>query len=97
MSEDKIAFMHRLFAAAANLYGIVMLQDQWDVCREPANRQLILGIHKKELVLFFDIVRRESVPYYVYEIDEGYSVEERKPIEQIMKKKVLNLFCRRTD
>lgn len=82
IDEKKSDFLHKLFLASANLYGIVILHDIWEIYKVVAEQYGMKGIKLKEIVAFSSIVRREDVPYYVYEIDELYSEEKRTVLDR---------------
>lgn len=90
IDEEKSEFLHKLFLAAANLYGVVVLRDMWKIMRAVAKQYGMEGIKRRELIDFSSIARRENVPYYVYEIDELYSAEKRAELDrEIVNKKLI--------
>ena len=82
LDEEKSSFLHQFFLSAANLYGIAVLRDLWDILKEIAPQYGVNGIKRKDLIAFSSIVRREDVPYYIYEIDELYSGEKRSTLDR---------------
>lgn len=78
-NPDTIAVLHRYFKAFADLYGSIQLKDAWKVLK-----QFEPKIHKKQFIEFSSIVRREDVPYYIYEIDELYCDERRLDTERFI-------------
>lgn len=82
IDEKKRDFLHKLFLASANLYGVVVLRDLWDICREVAGQYGMAHIRRKDIIAFSSIVRREDVPYYVYEINELYSEEKQNDLDR---------------
>ncbi len=79
IDEETSDYLHRFFLAAANLYGVISLEDLWDVFKEfkCEYNQETPFVNRQTLFDFSTIVRREDVPYYVFEIDELYDDEER--------------------
>ena len=73
LSTETCAFLHPLFAACANLYGTIALRDVWSVYQELKSD--VPRIHRRDLIAFSAIVRREVQPYRVYEIEELYTEE----------------------
>ena len=78
--------LHTYYEAFANLYGSVQLKEAWKVFKKFEPK-----IHKKQFIAFSDIVRREDVPYYIFEIDELYNEEKRIDTERFIVKKDLVL------
>ena len=80
-----VEVLHTYYEAFAHLYGAIQLKDAWKVFKrfEPK-------IHKKQFLEFSAIVRREDVPYYIYEINELYSEEKPYDTERyIVNKQIL--------
>lgn len=80
-----VEVLHTYYEAFSNLYGIVQLKEAWKVFKhfEPK-------IHKKQFLEFSAIVRRENVPYYIYEINELYSEEKSYDTERyIVNKQII--------
>ena len=69
LSAEAREFLHRLFAACANLYGAIALRNVWPVYQELENAP---KLRRKDLTAFSSIVRREKQPYFVFEMDEMY-------------------------
>lgn len=91
INDEKKEFLHKLFLVCCNLYGIITIRDLWQIYTE---NELELfdenpKLKRKDLVEFAAIVRREDVPYYIYEIDELYSAEERRPLYRFIVNKDL--------
>ena len=80
--KQTVETLHIFFDAFANLYGVIQLKDAWKVFKKFNPR-----IHKKQFMDFSEIVRRENVPYYIFEIDELYSEERRIDTERIIVKR----------
>lgn len=84
ISDGKKQFLHSFFLAAVNLYGSVETGVLWEVYKTLSEKVSVAKITKKEFLAFSGIVRREEVPYYVYEIDEIYCDEKRKDMERFL-------------
>ena len=84
ITEAKKTFLHQFFLAAARLYGSIMLEDLWTVYRELSKLTSTMKIMKKDLIAFSGIVRKEAVPYYVFEVDELYCEEPRKDMDRYL-------------
>ncbi len=82
LNDEKRAYLHKLFQACANLYGSLQVWDVWELYQNAAGPKPKL--RRKDITAFSGIVRREDVPYYVYEIDEIYSEEKRKDLERFI-------------
>ncbi len=78
LNEEKISFLRNLFDSAAALYGVITLGDLWDVYKEYASKTPAVRINRKDIYAFSSIARREIHDYYIYEIDELYSEDERE-------------------
>ena len=73
LSKEKIALLHDYYNCFANLYGIIMVREAWDVFRHYEGVGLI---HKKDFVAFSGIVQRESGHLYsILELKDVYSDE----------------------
>ncbi len=79
LSQEQSDYLHKLFAACANLYGSIDLRSVWNLYREELKAQ---KIRKKDLMAFSGIARRETQPYYIFEVDEIYIGETRADIER---------------
>ncbi len=82
IDEEKSEFLHKLFLASANLYGVIALRDLWEILKKIAEQYGMTGVKRKDLIAFSSIARREDLPYYVYEIDELYSEEQRSELDR---------------
>ena len=88
LSTETCAFLHSLFAACANLYGTIALSDVWSVYQELKSD--VPRIHRRDLIAFSSIVRREVQPYWVYEIEELYTEEPHNDLDRhIVSKEVI--------
>ena len=80
LSTEACDFLHSLFAACANLYGAIALRDVWSVYQELKSGAP--RIHRRDLIAFSTIVRREVQPYRVYEIEELYTQEPHNDLDR---------------
>ena len=80
LSTEACDFLHSLFAACANLYGAIALRDVWSVYQELKSGAP--RIHRRDLIAFSSIVRREVQPYRVYEIEELYTEEPHNDLDR---------------
>ena len=67
-----VEVFHKYYAAFSSLYGSIQLTDAWKIFK-----RLEPNFGKKQFMDFSSIVRREDVPYRIYEIDELYCDEKR--------------------
>lgn len=74
-----VEILHKYFEAFANLYGCIQLKDAWKIFKRYEPK-----IHKKQFMEFASIVRREAVPYYIFEINEIYSEEKPADTERFI-------------
>lgn len=84
INDEKKEFLHTLFQTAANLYGSIEIGELWEVYKALAKDVSVMKLTKKEMLIFSEIVRREAVPYYIFEIDEVYCEEKRKDTERLL-------------
>ncbi len=77
LSVEARDFLHRLFAACANLYGIIAMRSVWKIYQELKN---VPKLHRKDLLAFSTIARREKQPYFVFEIEE---LDKEKPHNEL--------------
>ena len=80
LSTEACDFLHSLFAACTNLYGAIALRDVWSIYQEL--KKDAPRIHKRDLIAFSAIVRREVQPYRVYEIEELYTEEPHNDLDR---------------
>lgn len=78
LDEEQIAFLRAFFLACANLYGVLFAKDAWDVYRELSAKTKTAFLHRRDLYAALGIMRREALPFYVFEVDEVYSEEARQ-------------------
>lgn len=83
LTQEQQDFLHTFFLAAANLYGAVPLAHLWSIYKELSKKTDTIAVHKKDLVAFSSIARRESQPYYVFEQDELYEADKNNPSKPI--------------
>ena len=73
LSQKNIALLHDYYNCFANLYGIIMVKEAWDIFRHYEGVGLL---HKKDFVAFSSIVQREAGHLYtILELKEVYSEE----------------------
>ncbi len=77
LSIEARDFLHRLFAACANLYGAIAIRSVWQIYKELKN---VPKLHRKDLLAFSTIARREKQPYFVFEIEE---LDKEKPHNEL--------------
>lgn len=77
LSDQKVAFLRTFFEACANLYGVIVAENAWDVYKELSSKSDVLGLQRKDMYRALGVLRRENVPFYVFEADEVFSDEKR--------------------
>ena len=77
ISEEKAGFLRDFFTACTNLYGALYAIEAWDIYKVLSRIAQTPSLHRKDMFAALGILRRESLPYYVFEVDEVYSAEER--------------------
>ncbi len=81
LSDSKRVFLNRYFDACTNLYGAISIRDAWKIYLKLEN---VPRLHRKEFIAFSAIARREVHSYYIFEIDELFSEEERKELDRFI-------------
>ena len=82
LSDEKINFIKQLILACTNLYGRISIRDIWEVYKELAEATLVPKIKRTDIVRISEILRREELPYFVYEVDELYCDESREGLDR---------------
>ena len=80
--EAGITVKQRLFlipflSACANLYGVITAEEAWDVYRELSAKTETPRLHRRDMYAAIGILRRETVPFFVFEAEEVFEDEER--------------------
>lgn len=86
LTQEQSEYLHSLFQACANLYGAAPLRVVWDVYQAQTDAP---KLRRKDIVSFSEIARRETLPYYIFEIDELYSEEKRADLSREIVSKAL--------
>lgn len=68
--EEKLDFLHKFFQAAVNIYGVIELVDLAQIYEDIKGKNHYPDISDDEFIDFAELVRREKVPYYVFEQHE---------------------------
>lgn len=77
ITEKQAVFLRSFFTACANLYGVIMAEDAWDVYRELSTKTETVRLRRKDMYAALGVLRREPAPFYVFEADEVFFEEER--------------------
>ena len=81
-----VEVLHTYYEAFANLYGSIQLKNAWQIFKKFQPK-----IRKQQFMDFASIVRREDVPYYIFEVNEIYSEEKPSDTERyIVNKDVIH-------
>ncbi|MCR5653676.1 MAG: hypothetical protein K6F88_07720 [Ruminococcus sp.] len=73
LSKEKLSLLHDYYNCFANLYGVIMIREAWDIFRHYEGVGLV---RKKDFVAFSGIVQREAGHLYsVLELKDVYSDE----------------------
>ena len=67
-----VEVLHNYYKAFSELFGSIQLNEAWKILK-----RLEPNIQKKQFIDFSSVVRREDVPYRIFEIDELYCDETR--------------------
>ena len=81
-SDEKISFLKQFILACTNLYGCISIRDIWEVYKELAEITSVPKIKRTDIIQISEILRREELPYFVYEVDELYCEEPRENLSR---------------
>ena len=83
LPQAKIDVLRLFFRCAANLYGVIILRDAWEIFKQYEGNTYV---RKKDFLAFSDIVRREAgLPYTLCDLKDVYSGEDSdKPIDRLI-------------
>ena len=84
ISDEEQVLFHRLFDACAALYGLLTVQEAYDLYEGYRKKNNHQKINKAKLLAFTDIARREELPYYVYEMKEVFDEETEKKEDRLL-------------
>ena len=79
LTDEARFYLHRVFAACANLYGAISLRHIWTLYGELKDAP---KLRRKDILTFASIVRREEQQYYVFEIEELYTEEKHNELDR---------------
>lgn len=77
LTGKQIGFLRDFFSACANLYGVIMAEQAWDVYKELSSKTKTVRLRRKDMYAALGIFRREPTSFYVFEADEVFSAEPR--------------------
>ncbi|GHN62079.1 hypothetical protein ME807_04860 [Lactobacillus delbrueckii] len=69
-TEEKLDFLHKFFQGAVNLYGVIEIIDLSQIYADIKDKNQYPDISTDEFIKFAELVRREQVPYYVFDQHE---------------------------
>lgn len=81
---EKLDFLHQLFQAAVNLYGVITLQKLIEIYKKLQVKNNYPEVSDQEFAKFAELVRREQVPYYVFEQHELFRSRENADFARIL-------------
>lgn len=76
ITGEKREFLHKFFAACANLYGAIGLNDMWEIYIDLKDQFPM--IHKNDMARFSLIARREDQPYRIFRHEELFDGNDGK-------------------
>lgn len=77
VDKEQKDFIHTFYAASMNLYGTISLDDAWEVYKELSCSITLPKFPQKLFFEISDILRREPLDYYMFEVDELFEDERR--------------------
>lgn len=85
------SLLHQYIAAFSNLYGVIAFKAAWNLfCEVEPEMIRQKKVLKKDFFALGDILRAESLPYYILNLDELFPDEPSdKPLERIIVNKKL--------
>ena len=78
LDDNQVCFIRNFVTACANLYGAIFADAAWRVYLELSKKTETVRLHRRDMYAALGILRREAVPFYVFEVDEVYSEENRE-------------------
>lgn len=78
LNDNQVRFIRSFVTACANLYGAIFAEDAWKVYLELSKKTETVRLHRRDMYAALGVLRREAVPFYVFEVDEVYSEEKRE-------------------
>ncbi|MBE6110397.1 MAG: hypothetical protein E7194_08255 [Erysipelotrichaceae bacterium] len=84
ISDEEQVLFHQLFDICAALYGLITVQEAYDLYEGYRKKNNHQKINKAKLLAFTDIARREELPYYVYEMKEVFDEETEKKEDRLL-------------
>lgn len=69
-TEEKLDFLHKFFQGAVNLYGVIEIIDLSQIYADIKDKNQYPDISTDKFIKFAELVRREQVPYYVFDQHE---------------------------
>jgi hypothetical protein len=82
LADEKIYFLKQFILACTNLYGCISIRDIWEVYKKLAGITSVPKIKRTDIIRISEILRREELPYFVYEVDELYFEESRESLDR---------------
>ena len=73
ITEAQKEFLRTFFTACANLYGVLVAEEAWNVYKTLSGKTETVRMQRKNMYAALRILRRETVPFYVFEADEVFS------------------------
>lgn len=81
LGNEKIDFLKNFILASTNLYGRISIRDIWEVYKKLAEIASVPKIKRTDIIRISEILRREALPYFIYEVDELYCAESRESLD----------------
>ena len=82
LSDEQVDFLKQFILACTNLYGSISIRDIWGVYKELGKLTTVPKVKRTDIVSLSSVLRREELPYFVYEIDELYCEEPRSDLNR---------------
>ena len=82
LSDEKLSFLKQFILACTNLYGRITIGDIWEVYKKLGGMTAVPQIKRVDILRISDVLRRDELPYLVFEIDEIYTEEPRKELSR---------------
>jgi len=87
LSVESRVFLHKLFTACSNLYGVISVRSIWDLYRKM--QDTAPKLRRKDVIAFSAITRREVQSYYVFELSELFSAEKNFDLDRLVVNRAL--------
>ncbi|MEE3421034.1 MAG: hypothetical protein VZR02_08065 [Lachnospiraceae bacterium] len=84
LDEEETRFLHEFCLAASHLYGAVNAKNLWRVYEKLSRKKEVVPLTQDNLNDGLELMRRETLRYYIFEADEVFNGETEDPEKRIL-------------